>query len=587
MFYNLSLTKKFNAYIVVAIVVLLLLNALITISTTESMQNRLVALTAETLHEEQRNEEQLLRGGLETKGASLARLLAHTGAERIINYDYLALETLAVNGQEDPDIDLVVFFNAEGEPLTALPEHAELDGALKQVISDGEDVLGHVLLKLNDHSLTAAQQEISRRIEQLMLAFAETKSASYAMLVGRTALFSVIALLLVSISVYLLFSRMIVRPLRNDMALAQAIGSGDLSQRLVLDRGDELGQLAHALNAMADGLEEKAAVVERIAQGDLTMQVELASDEDQLGFSLKLMVESLNRLIGQIHQSAGNLVSDSGQVSSTSTSLSDGASSQSAAAEEASASIEEMNSTIRQSTDNARETEQIAVEAANDARKGGEAVEETLAAMRNIAAKILIVEEISRQTNLLALNAAIEAARAGEHGKGFAVVAAEVRKLAERSQTAAAEINDLSRSSVDVAETAGRLLGEIVPKIEKTAELILEIGAASREQESGSEQIAGSIIQLDRIIQQNASSAEGLSALAERLSGQVHTLQTMVSVFKIAGRETDEESRPQPVALSAAPAAAEEKAQQKVPAVQLVLPRNRPDQHEDDRFETF
>lgn len=585
---NLSLTKKFNTYIAVAVVVLLLLNALITISTTESMQDRLVSLATETLQEEQLNEEQLLRAGLETKGKSLAKLLAHNAAERILGYDFLALETMAVNGQEDPDVDLVVFYGADGSPLTALPDNAELEGAVKEVISDADEVLGHVLIKLNDHSLSAAMAKISERIEQLMTDFDEAKSDSYSTLVSRTLIFSVVALLLVCLAISLLFSRMIVRPLRDDMALAQAIGNGDLSQRLDLDRGDELGQLSRALNAMAEGLEEKAAVAERIAQGDLSMQVELASDKDQLGFALQLMVQSLNRLLGQIHQSAGHLVSDSSQVSSTSISLSDGASAQSAAAEEASASIEEMNSTIKQSTDNARETEQIAVEAANDARKGGEAVQETLGAMRNIADKILIVEEISRQTNLLALNAAIEAARAGDHGKGFAVVAAEVRKLAERSQTAAAEINDLSRSSVDVAETAGRLLGEIVPKIEKTAELILEIGAASREQESGSEQIAGSIVQLDQIIQQNASSADGLSSLAERLSSQVGTLQTMVAVFKIADQGVREEDRGQ--LFSQVPGKVEEKQQ----AEQLALPEEQGakitlehDSIDEEMFEAF
>ena len=531
---NLSLTKKFNAYIVIAVVILLLLNGLITIRTTESMQDRLVSLTTNTLQEEQLNEEQLLRTGLETKGTSLARLLAQNGAERILGYDYLGLETMAKNGQEDPDVDLVVFFGADGSPLTIVPDGVDLENTIRESITDEGELLGQVVVKMNDNSLNAAMAKVSERIEQLMVDFAVAKSESSATLASRTLIFSVVALLVVCLAISLLFSRMIVRPLRDDMLLAQAIGDGDLSQRLDLDRGDELGQLSRALNEMAEGLEAKAAIAERIAQGDLSMQVELSSDKDQLGFSLQLMVQSLNRLIGQIHQSTGQLVDGSQLITSTSIGLSEGATEQSAAAEEASASIEEMNSTIRQSTDNATETEQIAVEAADDARKGGTAVQETLGAMRNIADKILIIEEISRQTNLLALNAAIEAARAGEHGRGFSVVAAEVRKLAERSQVAAAEINDLSRSSVEVAETAGLLIGDIIPKIEKPADLILEIGAASREQESGSEQIAGSIVQLDKVIQQNASSAEHLSAVAEKVSGQVDQLQKMVAVFKIS-----------------------------------------------------
>ena len=145
--------------------------------------------------------------------------------------------------------------------------------------------------------------------------------------------------------------------------------------------------------------------------------------------------------------------------------------------------MEEMVSNIRQNADNAQQTEKIALKSAEDAREGGAAVVETVAAMREIASKISIIEEIARQTNLLALNAAIEAARAGEHGKGFAVVATEVRKLAERSQVAAGEIGKLSTRSVEVAERAGNMLERIVPDIQRTAELVSEINAASNEQE--------------------------------------------------------------------------------------------------------
>ena len=151
--------------------------------------------------------------------------------------------------------------------------------------------------------------------------------------------------------------------------------------------------------------------------------------------------------------------------------------------------------------------------------------------MKAIAEKITIIEEIARQTNLLALNAAIEAARAGEHGKGFAVVAAEVRKLAERSQVAAGEINDLSTSSVAVAEQAGQYLNDIVPDIQKTADLIQEISAASKEQDAGADQIGRSIQQFDGVIQQNASAAEEFASTAEQLTGQASELEKMIDFF--------------------------------------------------------
>jgi methyl-accepting chemotaxis protein len=219
--------------------------------------------------------------------------------------------------------------------------------------------------------------------------------------------------------------------------------------------------------------------------------------------------------------------------------MSQGATEQAASAEEASSSIEEMNATIRQNADNALQTEKIALKSAADALESGKAVAEAMAAMKDIAARISIIEEIARQTNLLALNAAIEAARAGEHGKGFAVVAAEVRRLAERSQTAAGEISKLSGSSVQVAEKAGTMLAKLVPDIQKTAELVQEISAASREQTTGAGQINGAIQQLNQVIQQNAGAAEEMSSTAEELSSQAEQLQEAIAYFQV-----DEQERP-------------------------------------------
>ena len=275
----------------------------------------------------------------------------------------------------------------------------------------------------------------------------------------------------------------------------------------------------------------------QVAEGDLGAQMDV-HQKDEIGMlsdALTGMVDRLRNIVSDISSSAQNVSSGSHQMSSSSQELSQGATEQAANAEEVSSSMEEMDSNIQQNADNAQETEKIALKASEDAQQGGKAVRQTVDAMKNIAEKITIIEEIARNTNLLALNAAIEAARAGEHGKGFAVVASEVRKLAERSQKAAAEISELSTSSVSVAESAGELLNALVPDIQRTAELVQEISAGSSEQRSGSEQISKAVTQLDQVIQQNASQAEEMSSMAEELSSQAEQMRHSMSFFKMNG----------------------------------------------------
>ncbi|ABQ27157.1 methyl-accepting chemotaxis protein [Geotalea uraniireducens] len=297
-------------------------------------------------------------------------------------------------------------------------------------------------------------------------------------------------------------------------------------------------------------LTEAVSVANKLSEGDLTVAIESNSGDEtgQLLTAMGAMVAKLKEIVGEVKSAADNVASGSQELSSGSEEMSQGASEQAAAAEEASSSMEQMSSNIRQNADNAIQTEKIAVKSAGDAKEGGKAVEETVHAMKEIAGKISIIEEIARQTNLLALNAAIEAARAGEHGKGFAVVASEVRKLAERSQKAAAEISELSASSVDVAEKAGDLLTKMVPDIQRTAELVQEISAASREQDTGAEQINKAIQQLDQVIQQNAGASEEMASTAEELASQAEQLQATIAFFKVdersAVKRTAVQSRP-------------------------------------------
>ncbi len=252
-----------------------------------------------------------------------------------------------------------------------------------------------------------------------------------------------------------------------------------------------------------------------------------------------LIIRSILGIIKRIDTTSSEVRSGAEQISTSSVQLSQGASEQAASVEEVSSSLEEMTATIRQNAENARETEKIAIKIATDAKGGGETVKQTVSAMKNIAEKISIIQEIARQTNLLSLNASIEAARAGEHGKGFAVVASEVQKLAERSQNSAAEIRELSGSSVEVAEKAGEMLDKLVPDIQKTSELVAEINAASGEQANGIQQINSAVQQLNSVVQQNASASEELTATAEELSSQTVHMEDIIYYLKTGRHSAD------------------------------------------------
>ncbi|MGE5492641.1 MAG: methyl-accepting chemotaxis protein [Actinomycetota bacterium] len=282
-------------------------------------------------------------------------------------------------------------------------------------------------------------------------------------------------------------------------------------------------------------LNEAVKVANQLADGDLTARIEVTSKDEtgQLLSAMEAMVGKLAQIIGEVRNAAEALTDASGQVSATAQSLSQSSSEQAASVEETTASLEQITASVSQNTENARVTDGMATKAAAEAQEGGGAVSQTVEAMRSIANKIGIIDDIAYQTNLLALNAAIEAARAGEHGKGFAVVAAEVRKLAERSQVAAQEIGEVAESSVTLAERAGQLLGEMVPTIRKTSDLVQEIASASEEQASGVAQINGAMGQLNQATQQNASASEELAATAEELGAQAEQLQELMTFFRL------------------------------------------------------
>jgi methyl-accepting chemotaxis protein len=422
------------------------------------------------------NERSVFEAQLTGKGENLARLVASISLDPILSYNFDYLESYAKEIGKDPDAAYVVVLDREGKPLThAFDEPSDKAGirAFSADVKQGDEVRGSVRLGLRTTAIEAGV----RRSKLLILGLG----------LG--------AMVLVGGLIILLFRAVVLK-----------------------------------------GVQSLRASVARVAEGDIGLEIEVAGTDELalLHESLGRMVERLRGVVAEV-KTASNAVSTASEAMAASTvEMSQGVSEQAASSEEATTSIREMATAIRQTAENAGQTERIAAETAQNAMEGGRVVTETVAAMKDIAERITIIDEIAYQTNLLALNASIEAARAGQHGRGFAVVGAEVRKLAERSRIAAKEIGDLSRTSVQLAEKAGKLLERIVPDIQRTATLVGEISVASRQQSGGTEQLDRAIQQLDKVTQQNAASAEELSATAEELSGQAKSLQDSVAFFRIA-----------------------------------------------------
>jgi methyl-accepting chemotaxis protein len=324
-------------------------------------------------------------------------------------------------------------------------------------------------------------------------------SAAARQMIIFIALIGFVSMLLISLIVYFI-AVAIAKPIRNSSAFAKEIALGNLDAVInVTDRDDEIGEMTRAQKDMADKLKD---------------------------------------IVGKILSNAENIFSASQSLNATSLSLSEGANEQAASTEEVSSSMEEMVSSINQNADNAKQTELIAGKASVDIEQGSIASISAVEAMKQIAEKISIIGVIAEKTDLLAINAAIEAARAGEHGKGFAVVAAEIRKLAERSQDAAKQIDELTKSSVKIAEQAGTELQRVVPDIKKTAVLVQDISEASAEQNEGATQIINAITQLNTVTQLNVSVSEEMATSSEELYAQAEQLRDLIAFYKSVDLET-------------------------------------------------
>ncbi|PZX11267.1 methyl-accepting chemotaxis protein [Palleronia aestuarii] len=424
-------------------------------------------------------------------------------------------------------------------------------GAVHPVVSSGETFRGEAnILGIDYYTVYFPIENAAGDVDGILYVGVtkDTLMAEWMAFARRSLLVAAIPVFL-AIGAALLFTRSLSRGLDRAVKVVREVARGNLDVDTKTTRRDEIGNLMGAMDKMVSDLKGMSRAAESIAQGDLKVDVTPRSDDDRLGLALRDMVLKLREVISNASGSAASVAEDAAGMNRIAEQLSSGSTQQASAIEQASASIEEMTANIRQNADNAAQTEKIAGQSADDARKSGETVGSALRAMKTIAERITIIEEIARQTDLLALNAAVEAARAGSHGKGFAVVASEVRKLAERSQQAAAEISQLSVETVGVSGEAGRMLETLVPNIQRTADLVAEISASTREQNVGAEQINQAIRELNGVIQRNAEAAEHSAATSQKLSAQSQQLTSVISYFEDSN-STDADGGKQPAEFS-------------------------------------
>lgn len=351
---------------------------------------------------------------------------------------------------------------------------------------------------------------------------------------GRLALSVLILFGVVAPLLALWIARAVTQPVLQVTTIHKAIVEGDFDQPVTVTEEGTLGTLQKSCNDLVEYLQSLTAQADRFSRGDLSSLVKPRSQNDRLGAAWAHMSSQLSVTIENARAASASVSLAAQQLTSSSNALSNGTAQQAASVEETTASLEQMSSSINQNADHSRNLEQMAMKGAQDAEDAAGSVFETVQAMKTIAERIGIIRDIAYQTNLLALNAAIEAARAGEQGRGFAVVAAEIRRLAERSQTAAKQISELTSNSLGVAAMSGQKLGQLAPSIRRTADVVQELAAASAEQAAGVGQMNRAMAQVDQVTQQNASASEQLSATAEELKQQAESLEQVLGFFKSA-----------------------------------------------------
>jgi methyl-accepting chemotaxis protein len=365
-----------------------------------------------------------------------------------------------------------------------------------------------------------------------------------------------LVVIVVSMALAFYISGIISKPLKVlDGFMSRAGSTGDITMSSAENAAiteysqytDEIGSCVKGSKSFIDHVTDVARELEVVSKGDLSLEIDVISDRDVLGNSLKTMVDNLGSAFGEINNSTSQVSDGSKQIADGSQSLAQGSTQQAAAVEELSSSISEIAQKTKENSEKAVKAANLANTIKLSAEKGSGQMDEMMAAVKeintasqSISKVIKAIDDIAFQTNILALNAAVEAARAGQHGKGFAVVAEEVRNLASKSAEAAKETGVMIQNSVEkaalgsrIAEDTAASLAEIVNGINESTQLVTEIATSSEEQTLGITQINRGIDQVAQVVQENSATAEQSAAASEEMSGQANMLQELIAQFKL------------------------------------------------------